>query len=126
MPSVRLPRPSARRALAFAMGIASIFDLTGATIYRTMREVLPPAPEGADQADPFRDALGTIVSAHQDALVAARGEYETEPVPEPGLGPDPEDADPEDAGPEDAGPEDESEAGELAATRAPSGVALQE
>jgi hypothetical protein len=58
--------------LAFALGIAAIFDLTGATVYRIMRGVLPPAPPGDAEADPFRDAMSTIVSAHQDAMVSAR------------------------------------------------------
>ncbi len=42
MPTVRSPR-WARGVLAFTMGIASVFDLTGTTVYRTMRGVLPPA-----------------------------------------------------------------------------------
>jgi hypothetical protein len=69
MPSVRSPR----RVLAFAMGIAAIFDLTGTTVYRTMRGVMPPAPVPEnDDSDPFRSALGTILSAHHDALVSSR------------------------------------------------------
>jgi len=44
MPIVRFPRLTPRGVLSFVMGIAAIFDLTGATVYRTMREVLPPAP----------------------------------------------------------------------------------
>jgi hypothetical protein len=65
----------ARRALAFAMGIASIFDLTGTTVYRTMRDVLPPAPPQPDDgSDPFRAAMGTILSAHHDAMASAEDE----------------------------------------------------
>jgi hypothetical protein len=65
----------ARRALAFAMGIASIFDLTGTTVYRTMRDVLPPAPPQPDDgSDPFRAAMGTILSAHHDAMASADDE----------------------------------------------------
>ncbi|HEY5018161.1 MAG TPA: hypothetical protein VIJ82_30780 [Streptosporangiaceae bacterium] len=67
-----------RGVLAFAMGIAAIFDLTGATVYRTMRGVLPPAPlTGDDGSDPFRAAMGTIISAHHDALVDAGDESGT-------------------------------------------------
>jgi hypothetical protein len=71
MPTVRSPR----RVLAFAMGIAAIFDLTGTTVYRTMRSVLPPAPPQEDDgSDPFRAAMGTIMSAHHDAMVDAHDE----------------------------------------------------
>jgi len=62
----------ARQALSFAMGIASIFDLTGTTAYRSMRSVLPPAPPRADEdSDPFRAAMGTILSAHRDAMASS-------------------------------------------------------
>jgi hypothetical protein len=65
MPTVMTPR----RVLAFRMGIAAVLDLTGTTVYQTMREVLPPAPQPADsQTDPFRAAMGTILSAHRDAM----------------------------------------------------------
>jgi hypothetical protein len=49
------------------LGIAATFDLTGTTVYRTMRPVLPPsAPHGADQ-DPFAAALSTIMAARPQA-----------------------------------------------------------
>ena len=71
MPTVMSPR----RVLAFTMGIAAVFDLTGATVYRTMRDVLPPAPDPEDdENDPFRAAMGTIMSAHHDAMVDAHDE----------------------------------------------------
>jgi hypothetical protein len=71
MPTVWSPR----RVLAFTMGIAGIFDLTGMTVYRTMRGVLPPAPVPEDdETDPFRAAMGTILSAHHDAMVTDRDE----------------------------------------------------
>jgi hypothetical protein len=74
MSTVRSPR-QARWVLAFTMGIAGVFDLTGTTVYRTMRGVLPPAPPPADDSsDPFRAAMGTIISAHHDAMVAAHDE----------------------------------------------------
>ncbi|HUZ24540.1 MAG TPA: hypothetical protein VMV07_12340 [Streptosporangiaceae bacterium] len=64
-----------RGVLAVTMGIAAIFDLTGATVYRTMRGVLPPAPPAQDDgSDPFRAAMGTILSAHHDAMVDAHDE----------------------------------------------------
>ena len=55
MPTVMSPR----RVLAFTMGIAAVFDLTGTTVYRTMRDVLPPSPAtGDDGTDPFRAEIG--------------------------------------------------------------------
>jgi hypothetical protein len=74
MPTVRSPR-KARGVLAFTMGIASVFDLTGTTVYQTMRGVLPPPPASDDDGnDPFRAAMGTIMSAHHDAMVDAHDE----------------------------------------------------
>jgi hypothetical protein len=55
------------------MGIAAIFDLTGATLYRTMRPVLPPSPP-RDNQDPFTAALSTIMAAKPDAASRAREE----------------------------------------------------
>jgi hypothetical protein len=72
---LRKPRLGPRGVLAFAMGIAAIFDVTGATVYRTMRGVLPPAPPRDDDgSDPFRAAMHAIVSSHHDAMVAAGDE----------------------------------------------------
>jgi hypothetical protein len=75
MPMVKMPRLGPRGVLAFVMGIAAIFDLTGATVYRTMRGVLPPAPPGdEDGSDPFRAAMQAIISSHHDAMVSATDE----------------------------------------------------
>jgi hypothetical protein len=49
------------------MGIAAIFDLTGTTVYRTMRPVLPPSPPNTDDPDPFVSAMSTIMAAHREA-----------------------------------------------------------
>jgi hypothetical protein len=65
---------SARRVLSIAMGIAAIFDLTGMTVYSTMRPVLPPSPPRADDQDPFGSAMSTIMSAHREAAGRARDE----------------------------------------------------
>ena len=54
------------------MGIAAIFDLTGTTVYRTMRPVLPPSPPR--QEDPFLSAMSTIMAAHLEAAGRARDE----------------------------------------------------
>ena len=59
---------SARRVLAIAMGIAAIFDLTGSTVYRTMRPVLPPSPPRQEDQDPFLSAMSTIMTAYRDAV----------------------------------------------------------
>jgi hypothetical protein len=64
---------SARRVLSFAMGIAAIFDLTGTTLYRTMRPVLPPSPP-RDPQDPFSAAMSTIMTAQPEAVSRARDE----------------------------------------------------
>jgi hypothetical protein len=56
------------------MGITAIFDLTGMTIYRRMRPVLPPSPPQADDQDPFGSAMSTILSAHREADGRARDE----------------------------------------------------
>jgi hypothetical protein len=69
MPIIRSPR----RVLSFAMGIAAIFDLTGTTLYRTMRPVLPPSPPRDDQ-DPYSAAMSTIMAAQPDAVRSAREE----------------------------------------------------
>ncbi|HBW20739.1 MAG: hypothetical protein ACLPN6_02175 [Streptosporangiaceae bacterium] len=65
---------SARRVLAFAMGIAAIFDLTGTAVYRTFRPVLPPSPPPEETEDPITAAMSTIMSAHRDAVMRARDE----------------------------------------------------
>jgi hypothetical protein len=64
---------SARRVLSFAMGIAAIFDLTGTTLYRTMRPVLPPSPPRTSQ-DPFSAAMSTIMAAKPEAVSRAQDE----------------------------------------------------
>jgi hypothetical protein len=74
MPMVKMPRLGPRGVLAFVMGIAAIFDLTGATVYRTMRGAMPPAPAGDDDSDPFQAAMQAIISSHHDAMVTATDE----------------------------------------------------
>lgn len=55
------------------MGIAAIFDLTGTTVYRTMRPVLPPSPP-RDKQDPFSAAMSTIMAAKPEAVSRAPDE----------------------------------------------------
>ena len=66
---------SPRRVLSIAMGIAGIFDLSGMTVYSTMRPVLPPSPpRPEDHDDPFVSAMSTIMAAHREAAGRARKE----------------------------------------------------
>lgn len=65
---------SARRVLSIAMGITALFDLTGMTVYRRMRPVLPPSSPRQDDQDPFLSAMSMIVSAHREAAGHARDE----------------------------------------------------
>jgi hypothetical protein len=64
----------ARRIRSLTLGITSIFDLTGATIYRIIRPSLPASPPAGPDADPFKSAMSTIMAAHQDAVVRAHDE----------------------------------------------------
>jgi hypothetical protein len=56
------------------MGVASIFDLTGVTVYRIIRPSLPASPPEGTDADPFKSAMSTIMAAHQDAVLRAHDE----------------------------------------------------
>ena len=55
------------------MGLAAVFDLTGTTLYRTMRPVLPPSPP-RDDRDPFSAAMSTIMAARPEAVSRAQDE----------------------------------------------------
>ncbi len=66
--------PQSRRILSFALGIATIFDLTGAVVYQTMRPRIPPPPPEPADSDPFRSAMAMIMTAHREAGVQARNE----------------------------------------------------
>ena len=61
---------SARRTLAFTMGIAAIFDRTGAAIDRIIRPSLPATPPRGTDAAPFTSAMSTIMAAHEAVLRA--------------------------------------------------------
>ena len=57
---------SARRVLAFTMGICAIFDVTGARVFQIARGSLPePAPPGS-RPDPFLAAMETIMAARRE------------------------------------------------------------
>jgi hypothetical protein len=71
MPSVG----SARRVLAFRLGISAIFDVTGATVLRLVRRSLPEPPDPGTRPDPFVAAMDTIMAAHRElAPMAAERE----------------------------------------------------
>jgi hypothetical protein len=63
---------SAPRVLSVITGIAAIFDLTGAMIFRVVRPRLPESPPAATRADPFQSAMDTIVAAHREVITQLR------------------------------------------------------
>jgi hypothetical protein len=67
MPSVG----SARRVLAFRLGISAIFDVTGATVLRLVRRSLPEPPDPGSRPDPFAAAMGTIMAAYRELAPTA-------------------------------------------------------
>jgi hypothetical protein len=67
MPSVG----SARRVLAFRLGISAIFDVTGATVLRLVRRSLPEPPDPGSRPDPFAAAMDTIVAAYRELAPTA-------------------------------------------------------
>jgi hypothetical protein len=54
-----------------AFGAATLFDITGAVIYRAFREQLPE-PGPATREGPFQVATSIITNAHSEALMRAR------------------------------------------------------
>jgi hypothetical protein len=78
MPSVG----SARRVLAFRLGISAIFDVTGATVLRLVRRSLPEPPDPGTRPDPFVAAMDTIMAAHRElAPMAEQREPASQPRP---------------------------------------------
>jgi hypothetical protein len=67
MPSVG----SARRVLAFRLGISAIFDVTGATVLRLVRRSLPEPPDPGSRTDPFAAAMDTIMAAYRELAPTA-------------------------------------------------------
>lgn len=67
MPSVG----SARRVLAFRLGISAIFDVTGATVLRLVRRSLPEPPDPGSRPDPFAAAMNTIMAAYRELAPTA-------------------------------------------------------
>lgn len=61
---------SARRVLAFALGSAAVFDITGAVIYRVLRGRMPMQVEGPPEG-PFQFSANSIKDAHMEVLMRA-------------------------------------------------------
>jgi hypothetical protein len=57
---------SARRVLAFTMGICAIFDVTGARVFQIARGSLPEPPPRGSRPDPFLAAMETIMAARRE------------------------------------------------------------
>jgi hypothetical protein len=60
---------SARRVLSARLSISAILDLTGTTVFRLVRPVLPDPPPPGSRPDPFRAAMDTIMAAHREVVV---------------------------------------------------------
>ena len=61
---------SAGRLRAFAFGAATLFDITGAVIYRALRAEMPE-PGNVPPEGPFQLATKTIEDAHSEAVMRA-------------------------------------------------------
>jgi hypothetical protein len=61
---------SAGRIRAFAFGAATLFDITGAVIYRALRAEMPD-PGAVPAEGPFQLATKTIEDAHSEAVMRA-------------------------------------------------------
>jgi hypothetical protein len=72
---------SARRVLAFTMGISAIFDVTGAAVFRLVRRSLPDPPDPRSRPDPFLAAMDTIMAAYREVAPQARGSGGGEAAP---------------------------------------------
>ncbi len=79
-----LPDRPSRRVTSLILGIAAIFDLTGAVVFRLLRRGLPAAArpasgqQGPAQQTPRAGALaaaaGQIQSAYREAVLHGRGQ----------------------------------------------------
>jgi hypothetical protein len=59
---------SAGRIRAFAFGAATLFDITGAVLYRTLRAEMP-GPGEVPAEDAFQLATKTIEDAYSEAVM---------------------------------------------------------
>jgi len=60
---------SGRRVLSFTLGLSTLFDLTGATIFRVVRPRMPEPPPAATRPDPFQSAMDMIMAAHREVTM---------------------------------------------------------
>ncbi len=61
------------RLVSLALGTTAIFDVTGAVIYQTVRERLPPPPAPGSAPSPFQQAARELLEARHEAIMQARG-----------------------------------------------------
>jgi hypothetical protein len=61
------------RLVSLALGTTAIFDVTGAVIYRAVREGLPPPPAPGSAPNPFQQAARELLDARHEAIMQARG-----------------------------------------------------
>jgi hypothetical protein len=73
---------SARRVLSVTMGICAMLDVTGATVFRVVRPILPEPPPPESRPDPFRAAMDTIMAAHHEVVGHAPDENAAVPAPD--------------------------------------------
>jgi hypothetical protein len=66
--SGKVPRMPTGRIRAFAFGAATLFDITGAVIYRALRAEMPE-PGTVPPEGPFQLATKTIEDAHSEAVM---------------------------------------------------------
>jgi hypothetical protein len=67
-------RERPRRLVSLALGTTAIFDVTGAVIYRAVREGMPPPPAPGSAVGPFQQATRELLDARHEAIRQARGE----------------------------------------------------
>ncbi len=68
-----------RWLVALALGIATIFDVTGAVVYRVLAASLPPAPPPPANG-PFQQASEDLMAAYTEAVSHGRPGGEVTPV----------------------------------------------
>jgi hypothetical protein len=82
---------SARRVLSVTTSIAAMLDVTGTTVFRVVRPILPEPPPPDSRPDPFRAAMDTIMAAHREVVGHAPDDSASAHAPDdsaPGHAPD--------------------------------------
>jgi hypothetical protein len=70
---------SARRVLSVTTSIAAMLDVTGTTVFRVVRPILPEPPPPDSRPDPFRAAMDTIMAAHREVVGHAPDDSASDP-----------------------------------------------